>query len=101
MIQNRRHRLVEDGGSGLAQVSELGGYAGQIAGEVKTRDERVLQDGVVRIHPRIDYGHNPDTGGQELMSLGSPDQHGGRLVDVAAQHRAAEEGDRTWSSQRV
>src|SRR2546422_4414638 len=32
LIQNRRRRLVEDGGSGLAQIGEFRRYARQVAG---------------------------------------------------------------------
>ena len=60
------------------------GNATQVAGEVKTRDQRGFQDGVVRVHPRINHSHNPGTSGKDLMGLRALKQHDGRLVDVTA-----------------
>src|SRR5713226_2037979 len=63
--QDGRRRLVQDGGSGLAQIGEFGRYAGQAASEVKTRDQRGAEDGVVGVHARINDSHNPRTRSEE------------------------------------
>src|SRR5229473_1868104 len=99
-------KLVEDSGSGLVHhqgrgegadgglvdVGKLGARAGDVAGEIVTRDKDALEDGMGGIDAGVNKGDEPRAGNAKTdLRVGQPDNLTSGMGDGAVQDGNAKE----------